>query len=473
MFKNIKNNISIILLLLLVILSCLYFTTVTNNANISEGFTNKFTHLQDSVQHDTSYNYKTIDSISIDKPSKPGIKFSFKTGDIVIDASMIPDITNLSTALNNVYENKYDGYYIDTIDGSLNFFTINDGAELHIHSIDINSKLSGSDVSSIDISNYNIDLLLKFDNELEPPLAYVDISNNPSNTTTIKTLYLNNEMIIFNSRLQLPADSSVEISNNIARQSVTQDNYQSTGDITVNTAESGDTSLLSHLLKNYNNDLNFVNPYLANNFEHAMNSNLNPFVNNPSKYNPHAYANYFNPSNSDMLMRSNVQNQNIDTNKQSKNTSENSSKETIKNSSENSSENTSKETIKNSSKKQPVGEIGTNLVDYKTSGQLLELPKSNREILDHVDSINKKSMNNINPEQSVECTCPNKKNYKDESTCPPCPACDRCPEQDFTCKKVYKNKKNQNNKPINSELIENSNLSEPIPVLSDFSTFGM
>ena len=82
-------------------------------------------------------------------------------------------------------------------------------------------------------------------------------------------------------------------------------------------------------------------------------------------------------------------------------------------------------------------------------------------------------MNNINPEQSVECTCPNKKNYKDESTCPPCPACDRCPEQDFTCKKVYKNKKNQNNKPINSELIENSNLSEPIPVLSDFSTFGM
>ena len=162
MFKNIKNNISIILLLLLVILSCLYFTTVTNSSNISEGFTNKFTHLQDSFQHDTSYNYRTIDAISIDKPSNPGIKFSFKTDDVTIDASMIPDITNLTTALNNVYENKYDGYYVDTIDGSLNFFTINDGAELQIHSIDINSKLSGSDVSSIDISNYNIDLLKPF-----------------------------------------------------------------------------------------------------------------------------------------------------------------------------------------------------------------------------------------------------------------------------------------------------------------------
>lgn len=457
MFKNIKNNISIILLLLLVILSCLYFTTVTNSYNISEGFTNKFTHLQDSDQYDTSYNYRTIDAISIDKPSNPGIKLTFKTDDVTIDASMIPDITNLSTALNYIYENKYDGYYVDIIDGSLNFFTINDGAQLQIHSTDINSKFSGADVNSIDISNYNIDLLLKFDNELEPPLAYVDISNNPSNTTTIKTLYLNNEMIIFNSRLQLPADSSVEISNNLARQSINQDNYQSTGDITVNTTESGDTALLSHLLKNYNNDLNFVNPYLANNFEYAMNSNLNPFVNNPSQYNPMAYANYFNPSNSDMLMRSNVQNQNIDKN--------------TKKSREKSTKNLNNE-------KQLTGEIGVDEVDFKTSGQLLDLPKSNRQILDDVDRINKKSVNNINPEQSVECTCPDKKNYKDESMCPPCPACDRCPEQDFTCKKVYKNKsenQNQNNKPINNELIEikNNNLPTPVPVLTDFSTFGM
>ena len=128
-----------------------------------------------------------------------------------------------------------------------------------------------------------------------------------------------------------------------------------------------------------------------------------------------------------------------------------------------------------------MDEIGTNLVDYKTSGQLLDLPKSNREILDDRDIINKKNVNKVNSQQSVECTCPDKKNYKDESMCPPCPACDRCPEQDFTCKKVYKNKKNQNqnqnqnNNPINSELIElkDSNLPEPVPVLTDFSTFGM
>ena len=206
---------------------------------------------------------------------------------------MIPDITNLSTALNNVYENKYDGYYVDTSDGSLNFFTINDGAEIHIHSTDINSKFSGTDVSTIDISNYNIDLLLKFDSELEPPLVYVDISND-AKSNKIKSLYLNNEKVIINNYLQLPSDESIDTSS-VALQNVKQQNNQSTGDITVNTRETlGDTALLSHLLKNYNNDLNFVNPYLANNFEHAMNSNLNPFVNNPSKYNPNAYVNYFN-----------------------------------------------------------------------------------------------------------------------------------------------------------------------------------
>ena len=309
----------------------------------------------------------------------------------------------------------------------------------YIYNNTITKRVTGSDVSTIDISNYNIDILLRFSNNQETPPAYVDISNNQN--STIKTLYLNNETVILNNRLQLPADEPVEISDNIAVQSVSQGDQITRdiiGDITVNTAESsGDTALLSHLLKNYNNQANFVNPYLANNFEQAMNSNLNPFVNNPSQYNPMAYANYFNPSNSDMLMRSNIQNQNVNKDKDTKN-SENSE-------------------------------------DFKTSGQLLELPKSNMQIIKDRDKINSRGSQDLNENQSVECTCPDKKNYKDESMCPPCPACDRCPEQDFMCKKVYKNKLNNSSHPITQELIEpnNKDMPAPVPVLTDFSTFGM
>ena len=47
-----------------------------------------------------------------------------------------------------------------------------------------------------------------------------------------------------------------------------------------------------------------------------------------------------------------------------------------------------------------------------------------------------------------------------DGTCPPCPACERCPEPSFECKKV------PNYSAVNSSYL-------PIPVLNDFSTFGM
>ena len=49
---------------------------------------------------------------------------------------------------------------------------------------------------------------------------------------------------------------------------------------------------------------------------------------------------------------------------------------------------------------------------------------------------------------------------KDESKCPACPACARCPEPAFDCKKV------PNYSSVNSSYL-------PVPVLNDFSTFGM
>ena len=47
-----------------------------------------------------------------------------------------------------------------------------------------------------------------------------------------------------------------------------------------------------------------------------------------------------------------------------------------------------------------------------------------------------------------------------KETCPPCPSCARCPEPSFECKKV------PNYNAMNNEFL-------PIPVLNDFSSFGM
>lgn len=55
--------------------------------------------------------------------------------------------------------------------------------------------------------------------------------------------------------------------------------------------------------------------------------------------------------------------------------------------------------------------------------------------------------------------CPNK-NGNNNSTPPPCPPCARCPEPAFDCKKVPNYNRN------NSQYL-------PVPVLSDFSQFGM
>ena len=51
-------------------------------------------------------------------------------------------------------------------------------------------------------------------------------------------------------------------------------------------------------------------------------------------------------------------------------------------------------------------------------------------------------------------------NYMESTKCPPCPPCARCPEPAFDCKKVP-----------NYNSLNNNYL--PMPVLSDFSSFGM
>jgi hypothetical protein len=56
--------------------------------------------------------------------------------------------------------------------------------------------------------------------------------------------------------------------------------------------------------------------------------------------------------------------------------------------------------------------------------------------------------------------CPTSAACPREEKCPPCPACARCPEPAFECKKV------PNYNSINEEYL-------PVPVLNDFSTFGM
>jgi hypothetical protein len=59
------------------------------------------------------------------------------------------------------------------------------------------------------------------------------------------------------------------------------------------------------------------------------------------------------------------------------------------------------------------------------------------------------------PDQIVKCP-----NDFDATKCPPCPGPMRCPEPAFSCEKV------PNYKAFNPDYL-------PVPVLSDFSTFGM
>ena len=58
------------------------------------------------------------------------------------------------------------------------------------------------------------------------------------------------------------------------------------------------------------------------------------------------------------------------------------------------------------------------------------------------------------PACPVAASCPR------QEKCPPCPACARCPEPSFECKKV------PNYNSTSSEFL-------PMPVLNNFSTFGM
>ena len=56
--------------------------------------------------------------------------------------------------------------------------------------------------------------------------------------------------------------------------------------------------------------------------------------------------------------------------------------------------------------------------------------------------------------------CPQSSACPREEKCPPCPACARCPEPAFECKKV------PNYSAMSDEYL-------PMPVLNDFSQFGM
>ena len=72
---------------------------------------------------------------------------------------------------------------------------------------------------------------------------------------------------------------------------------------------------------------------------------------------------------------------------------------------------------------------------------------------------NNSSGNNNSWSNSSGSSSSSSGNY-DKTKCPPCPPCARCPEPAFDCKKV------PNYKSFNQNYM-------PVPVLSDFSTFGM
>jgi hypothetical protein len=75
--------------------------------------------------------------------------------------------------------------------------------------------------------------------------------------------------------------------------------------------------------------------------------------------------------------------------------------------------------------------------------------------------------------------CPASAACPRQEKCPPCPACARCPEPSFECKKVpnYNSLGNNSNfssfSPFSSSNSNSNNNFLPVPVLNDFSSFGM
>ena len=445
MFINFKNNIVIILLLVIVILSCLYFISyVKYNRNI-ELFTNSVdSYIGYSTKYDTSYNYKILNTSSI-LEDRTSLKFTVRPSNKItsdICNTLTTSIPNNATALQAVYDNSYDGYYINT-DNSFVFFTLKDKVEIHINNSSSNNKLTG-DISNNDVSSNNINMLLRYGlgNDISNNV-FIDISN--SSVSKIKSFYINDKIYIKNSIIYKnpPSTSSTPIT------SATGGNV---GNITVN--QTRDASLFNYLLAKSNPNLTTTqfNPYTDVAFEHAMNSNLNPLVNYPSSVNPLQYSNrYFNPNASDSIMKNASLNNNI---------------------------------TQVGDTTTPIEPKKANSIIESSNNQLLTLPKSNQEIRDTVSKINldnrEKSLLDKKLGDNVECTCPDKKNYLDESQCPPCPACDRCPESDFDCIKVNRKTNlvsedvNNIGNSLNSNTsLNTSNNSIPRPVLADFSTFGM
>jgi len=81
--------------------------------------------------------------------------------------------------------------------------------------------------------------------------------------------------------------------------------------------------------------------------------------------------------------------------------------------------------------------------------------------------------------------CPASTACPRQEKCPPCPACARCPEPAFECKKVPNYDNNYNSDSSNNNFSHFSNFNSlnnnsssnnkflPVPVLNDFSSFGM
>jgi hypothetical protein len=356
------------------------------------------------------------------------------------DVSNLPNATHESI-LEILYNNKYDGYI--NRDNSYNFFTINNGVDIHLYQPKYTSKFT-FDVSSIDISNGKFNMLLKFGASTDlSNILFVDISR--SKSSTINEFYINDTKMIYNSTLVNEVSSNITPQPSDASGTATATGG-GIGNITIEQGK--DASLFNYLLSKIDPNLqtNYFNPYTSMAFEHAMNSNLNPLVNYPSIINPIQYSNAFlNPNATDAIMGNAQLNNSI---------TPNATDAIMGNAQLNNSitPNATDAIMGNAHLNNPINN--------------LNLPKSSKDIRDTVNLMNFSNKNN-NKSQEINCTCPNKQNYKDEKECPPCPACDICSKNDFESLKV-----NTKKQTVTQPSYSNNTKTDPLPMLADFSAFG-
>ena len=428
LFNFKKNNLLIILLLILVVASSICYCTILNNKEDFSNYKNFFKQVPNSS--DTSYNYWTLNDSTT--------KYYPKQTDLTSMADYSLDVSNSSIS-NSLGEFMITNKYNVVITTNNTYKTF-----LKLKNPTVSSMIH-LDVSSNGQNNKPINVLLRQGKNTDNSNNIYDFSNTLLNIN----LKISNTDVVQNGKIRtIPTtEAGAAATADTAATATTAATAATAATASATEKKTGakdsnklETQLYSALLKFnksnnsntdsasspfYNNELhsymlptsssgdtNMLSNYLApnynNKFETAMNLSSNPIVNPINSMNPLQY--------SESLFGPNV------------------TPSMAKNAHLNSGSNYDK----------------LNQTDKKSTSSMNSAGVGSNMLTQNDDDNSQPQCNNITVDDKLL-----------KQKCQPCPACERCPESNFDCKKIPNYEQGQTNTFL------------PRPVLNDFSTFGM